>query len=121
MQEQYKKFYDDKLNEAMKDAWDRLHECLSRMSEKLSDASTPRVGRDGEVNTTQIFRDSLVTNAVELCSLLTKLNVTNDPKLERMRKKLESAVAHVSADELRKERDMRMDTKQKIDEILSLF
>lgn len=121
LQAQYEKFYTNKLHEAMQDAWDRLHDCLAKMSEKLSDAPSPRVGRQGDVNRTQIFRDSLVTNAIELCGLLTKLNVTDDPKLEQMRKQLESAVTHVSADELRKDDSLRHDTKRKVDEILSMF
>lgn len=109
LQEQYQNFYQDKLNNAMQDAWERLHDCLTRMSEKL--AGTEK----------QIFRDSLVNNATDLCELLTKLNVTGDSKLELARKKLESALLGVTADELRKHEDLRHDTKAKVDEILSMF
>jgi len=121
LKQQYEKFYENKLNDAMKDAWDRLHECVTRMSEKLSNAPTPRVNKDGEQNYTQIFRDSLVTNAVELCGLLTKLNVTSDPKLEHARKQLESVVSGVTADSLRESDSLRLDTKAKVDQILSMF
>ena len=109
LQEQYQNFYQDKLNNAMQDAWERLHDCLTRMSEKL--AGTEK----------QIFRDTLVNNATDLCELLTKLNVTGDSKLELARKKLESALVGVTADELRKHEDLRHDTKAKVDEILSMF
>jgi len=117
---QYESFYQNKLSEAMQDAWDRLHECLAKMSEKLADAQTPRVTKDGEVRT-QIFRDSLITNAVELCELLTKLNVTNDSKLEQARKQLEVAMVGVTPKELREDDDLRADTKAKVDQILSMF
>lgn len=120
LQAQYESFYQTKLNEAMKDAWDRLHECVTKMSEKLADAPSPRETKDGP-NYTQIFRDSLVTNAADLCELLTKLNVTNDPKLETARKQLETAISGVSADELRKDDGTRHDVKRKVDEILSMF
>jgi hypothetical protein len=76
--------------------------------------------KDGEVYT-QIFRDSLVTNAVELCELLTKLNVTNDTKLENARKTLESLIVGVSPKDLREDEHMRLDVKSKVDEILSMF
>ena len=109
LQEQYSKFYDSKLEQAMQDAWDRLHGCLERMSDKLSG------------DTKQIFRDTLVTNAVEMCELLTKLNVTGDSKLEALRKKLESALVGLAAEDLRKDDDLRLDTKAKVDEILSMF
>lgn len=94
---------------AMKDLWDRLHECLQHMSDKLSG------------DTKQIFRDSLVDNAAELCGVLTRLNVTNDPKLENARQKLESTLMGVSAPELRKHDGMRKEVKTKVDEILSMF
>jgi hypothetical protein len=117
---QYESFYENKLSEAMQDAWSRLHECLSKMSEKLANAPSPRMTKDGEVYT-QIFRDSLVTNAVELCELLTKLNVTNDTKLENARKTLESLIVGVSPKDLREDEHMRLDVKSKVDEILSMF
>jgi len=70
---------------------------------------------------TQIFRDSLITNAVELCELLTKLNVTNDSKLEQARKQLEVAMVGVTPKDLREDDDLRADTKAKVDQILSMF
>lgn len=109
LQEQYKKFYDDKLADAMQDAWDRLHGCVVRMSEKLA----------GDEK--QIFRDTLVTNAVDMCELLTKLNVINDAKLEAARKKLEGALVGVTPAELRKDDELRLDTKRAVDEILAMF
>jgi len=109
LEEQYQNFYTQKLNDAMKDAWDRLHDCLGKMSEKLA----------GEEK--QVFRDSLVGNAVDLCELLTKLNVTNDSRLEQARKKLESALLHVDAKSLREDDDLRLDVKSKVDDILSMF
>jgi hypothetical protein len=121
LKSQYNTFYQTKLSEAMKDVWDRLHETLTSMSEKLANAESPRVNKDGEENYTRVFRDTLVTNAVELCDLLTKLNVMNDSKLEHMRKKLESAMVGVTPKELREDDDLRLDTKAKVDEILSMF
>jgi hypothetical protein len=106
---QYEQFYENKLSEAMNDAWSRLHECLNKMSTRLA----------GEEK--QIFRDSLVNNAVELCSLLTKLNVANDSKLEEARKKLEGILVGVTPKDLRDDTDLRKDTKAKVDEILSMF
>ena len=109
LQEQYENFYTNKLNDAMKDAWDRLYECLNHMSNKLA----------GE--TKQLFHGSLVTNATDLCELLTRLNVTNDSKLENARKKLESALVGVDAKDLREDDDLRLDVKSKVDNILSMF
>ena len=109
LSDQYSSFYENKLSEAMNDVWGRLHETLTHMSNKLA-------GHEK-----QIFRDSLVGNAIELCGLLGKLNVTNDAKLEDARRKLHSALNGVDAEGLRKDDAFRLDTKAKVDEILSMF
>lgn len=106
---QYEKFYEERVNTAMGDAWDRLHDVLSKLSGKLAGVEK------------QLFRDSLVNNAVDLCDLLTKLNVTQDAKLEQARKKLESALVGVDAKELRNHDEVRLDVKAKVDDILSMF
>lgn len=120
LREQYEKFYAEKLSGAVMDAWNRLHECVKHMSDKLADADTPRETKSG-VNRTKIFRDSLIDNANELCDLLTRLNVTNDPKLEQARRKLEQAINGKSAEALRNSDEVRLATKAKVDEILSMF
>ena len=121
LQSQYEKFYEEKLNGALKDVWGRLHDCLSRMSEKLADAPNPRKTKDGEEVKTQIFRDTLVNNAVELCDLLSKLNVTDDPKLESARRELEKAISGVTPKELRENDHVRLDVKSRVDDILKNF
>jgi len=112
LQEQYEKFYTDKLNAAMKETWDRLHQTLTKMSERLTDAE------EGEK---KIFRDSMFTNAMELCEMLTRLNVTDDPKLEQARKQLEKAIAGVDAKDVREDEGLRKDIKSKVDDILKNF
>ena len=110
-----------RVNDAVQELWERLHTTLTHMSEKLTDLPTPRVLKDGTEVHAQVFRDSLVNNAVELCGLLTKLNVTNDPKLEMARKKLEQTIAGVDADRLREDDIKREDVKSKVDDILKAF
>jgi hypothetical protein len=68
-----------------------------------------------------VFRDSLVSNAVDLCSLLTKLNVTNDPKLEHARAALEKTIAGVTPDKLREDDFKREQVKAEVDAILKAF
>lgn len=111
----------NRLNDAMKDIWTRLHECLTHMSTKLTDLPSPRVLKDGTEMYAQVFRDSLVNNAIELCGLLTKLNVTDDPSLEQARRKLEAAVTNVTADDLRDDDHMRSTLKSEVDGILKTF
>jgi hypothetical protein len=58
---------------------------------------------------------------MELCSMLTSLNVTKDPKLEEARQDLERALANVEPKDLRESVLVRHDVKTKVDEILNKF
>jgi hypothetical protein len=114
------KAYTDRLNNAMKDAWGRLHECLMRMSERL----TVDVVQDEDGSNTyksRIFRDSLVENAVELVDLLKHFNLTGDKNMELARNELAVAIMNHDADDLRENHIARVTVKQKVDDILSKF
>jgi len=110
-----------RVNTAMNEMWERLHTQLQHMSEKLTDLAQPRVNKVGEERYAQVFRDSLVTNAIELCGLLGKMNVTNDPKLEQARMHLEKTIAGVTADTLRDDDLKRANVKAEVDAILKAF
>jgi len=103
---------EERLVEAMREPWNRLHKVLTAMSEKLSD--------DGDGDKKR-YHDSLITNPIELCELLSKLNVTNDPKLEDARKQVESAMLGVSMDALKEDGYERTALKNKVDAIISKF
>ena len=104
--------YEDRLNNAMSEAWQRLHKCLSNISERLT------VNDDGKE---KIFRDSLVENAHELIDLLTHLNITKDPKLEQARVELFNTIGHHDAESLRSSVVAKESVKSKVDAILSKF
>ena len=81
-------------NAAMGDLWQRLYDAVKRMGDKLGEpGQKPGKG--------PLFRDSLVGNVVDLCKLLPKLNLTNDPQLETMREAVEARLTKATADELR--------------------
>jgi hypothetical protein len=107
----YEGQYNEKLAEAMRTPWERLHEVLLGMSKKLGDTSEAK----------KRYHDSLLTNPLELCELLTKLNVTNDPKLEDARRQVETAMLGASIEEVKVDASVRENLKSKVDAILGKF
>jgi len=93
-------------SEAMREIWGRLYDTVKAMHSRLSDPKA-------------IFRDSLVTNARDLTELLTRLNVTGDPDLERMRVAVRDGLTGLDAQSLRTDTGARAETAQKASEILS--
>ena len=110
--EQYERRMEAKLAQANQDSWSRLHEALLRLSDRLV------IEEDG---TKRKFHDTMVTGALELCDLLTVMNVTKDPQLESARRKVEGVLSGVTPKELRDEHSTRVQTKQRVDEILDAF
>ena len=104
---------DEKLAEAMRAPWERLHTMLVGISEKLTDVE----GDDGKKR----YHDTLITNPLELCELLTKLNVTKDPKLEEARKQLELTMLGANLESIKEDSTARSEVKSKVDAILSKF
>jgi len=113
MKNDYEKQYSDRLAEAMREPWERLHKTLVGMSEKLTDIE----GDDSKKR----YHDTLISNPIELCGLLTKLNVTNDPKLEEARRQLELTMLGADIESIKEDADSRSALKSKVDAILGKF
>ncbi len=104
----YEKFYGDQLTKAMGDVWKRMHTALTNMSDKLTDSNGKK----------QVFRDTLVSNALSMVDLLSTCNVTGDSQMEAMRQRLESTLRGVTPEGLRDDEFLRAETKSKVDDIL---
>lgn len=79
---------EQRLNDAMKECWQRVREVLERYAARMSDEK----GR---------VYDSMRENAVLLVKLLPSLNVTNDPELARVAKEIETHLLPHSTAKLR--------------------
>lgn len=112
--EQYESAFNDRLKDAMREPWDKLHKTLTHISEKLTDV-------DGDDETKKRYHDTLITNAQELCGLLSHLNVTKDPLLENARRSLELTMLGVDIEAIKESPDVRSSVKAKVDDILSKF
>ena len=93
------------IDTAVKSAWERMSETVGRVKNRLADPEN-------------IFRDSLIGNVRELCDIMTRLNVTDNPDLEAMRRKVEAEIAKLDPQSLRDDKNLRADTARKADEIL---
>ena len=79
VKEHYQSYYSAQLNNAMNDVWQRTHKALSAVSERLDYSAS---------EDKKIFRDTLVTNVLDMVELLTVCNVTGDSQMEAARLKL---------------------------------
>ena len=115
MRRQYDNAFDTRLADAMREPWERLHTTISAMTEKLAKVEA---APDGTVTR---WHDTFIGNAVEMCKMLTHLNITKDPTLEQARRDLERAIAGLDTDDVKEDPDVRSDLKSKLDTILKQY
>lgn len=114
LRQQYEESFSSRLADAMREPWDRLHRMLVGMSEKLTDA-------EGEDELKKRYHDTLITNAQSLCSMLTHLNITKDPKLEQARRELELTMLGADIETIKESPEVRKDMKTRLDAILKQY
>ena len=103
---------ESRLNTAMRGAWDKLHSMLLGMSDKLTES---------DADTKRRWHDSFVTNARDLCRMLSHLNITKDPELERARRALEQVMLGADIEVIKESEAVRQSMKSKVDSILNQF
>ena len=99
---------EQKVSQAVQDAWDRLLKPVQAMCEKLSSPDS-------------IFRDSLVENVKEMTSLIPELNLTGDAKLTEAAETISKQLADLNAETLRESKVERKAAAEKAKEILTRF
>lgn len=86
--ERYIKTMETTERAAMRDCWQRLYGIVQKFVEKLSDESK---------SLRQDHVQAMLDNAEEMCILLEKLNMTNDPDLEAMRLEVQQSLCAYNA------------------------
>jgi hypothetical protein len=91
------------LQVGTRELWFRLYEAVQHMADRLSAYKVTEEGVEHP------FRDTVVTNLVRLVDILPKLNITNDPELERLAEQVRTSLL-VDPKELRKSESVRAET-----------
>ncbi len=96
------------IQEAMRDAWNRLYTAITKMHERLDDEDA-------------IFRNSLIGNVCELVDILPRLNIADDPNLEKMRQEAEDRLCSWDIDNLRENPSYRASAAQEAKAVKDLM
>lgn len=92
----------------MQDLWQRLFAPVSALAAKMKDAEP-------------IFRDSIVGNIKDQCVLMHKMNVTEDPRLTAMVKRIELSLTKFDPQVLRDDAKVRKQAAVAADDILAVM
>ena len=98
-----------RLQTASDDLWQRLYDAVLHIHERLS------AFKDGE---SKRLHATIITNLTELTGLLTHLNFTDDPNLEKMRQKIEFKLCRYDIEALRHSESARVESATATADIL---
>jgi hypothetical protein len=129
-----------RLAEAQSDAVRKLHEVVAKMVDRLKEEQCskckgegttvetrkkPNKGEEvpcwicnGKGTTEATFRDSLIENAREVSDVLKRINLTDDPKLEKLRAQTEKLATAHEPEALRTDAEARANAAEKAQKIL---
>jgi hypothetical protein len=107
---QYEAHYKGQLEGAMRDIWQRLFDTLTVLSRQLSDQT-----EDGK--TPKIFT-SVFDRALEVIDLMETCNMTGDPTMQLMQRKLAQAFRGVTVEAVKDDAYLRRETKKSIDDVI---
>jgi hypothetical protein len=110
LKEQYSRYYIEQLASAMNDVWRRLFDTLTTLSRQLSDQT-----EDGK--TPKIYA-SVFDRALEIVDMMDTCNVTNDPSMQLMQRKLALAFRGVTVESVKDDNFLRRETKRAVDEAI---
>jgi hypothetical protein len=105
------------LENAHRDLFERLYRVVVGLRDKLKKYRVVKEGKKQKVE--GAFRESAVGNIIELCDLLPRLNVMNNPELAKLAEKVKASFGSFSADELKDDEAKRDETIKKADAILA--
>jgi|LakMenEpi03Aug12_release.lakeMendotaPanAssembly.Ray.scaffolds.fasta_scaffold00761_16 hypothetical protein len=103
------------MRDAMREVWQRLYDRVKHMADKLQaiDDTADVEGR-GKAR----LHESTIENIREICELLPRLNITNDPDLEAMRQRVADSLGTVETDALKADPLFRERTKTEAQSIM---
>jgi hypothetical protein len=91
------------LQVGTRELWFRLYEAVQHLADRLTAYKVTGEGIEHP------FRDTVVSNLVRLVDVLPKLNITNDPELERMAEQVKNSLL-VDPNSLRRSESVRVET-----------
>jgi hypothetical protein len=117
LKDHYEKAAGEKVQEIMRDASMRLVDYIKRIAHACRDVEPDE---DGKARRPKVYETTLA-QAKEQCELLKHFNLTNDHKLEEMRRDLLATIDGINAQDIRDSDATRAHVKNEVDKIMSKF
>ena len=108
---------DEAINSAVRDAYERVAVVVGKLAEKLrAYPPEPKIGSGPKKGD---FKGTLVSNVADLAEILPLLNITPDPKLDAIAKRMRDELTHIDPEELKAWPHLRKEVTRNAEAILA--
>jgi len=119
--DQRKRFIEDvraaessRIQGTVRNVAERVEDVLTRMVDRMG-----AYGKDENGKVQGKFHNTIVGNVREIAGLLDHFNITGDPEIENVRRRLVNEICVVTPEQLREDEGLRKDIQNKANDILS--
>ena len=102
-----------RMNKTVQDVSARVVEVLERVVDR-----TKQYGKDKDGKVVGSFTNTLISNVRELAGLLEHFNITGDPEIEDVRRRMVNDICHINPEDLKESESLRKETGEKAQDIL---
>lgn len=88
---------------SQRDALIQVGKSISKLVEKLAEVDAPK----GEEDKTRYFKNSIVTNIVEIAEEMRGMNIIQSPRLDKFLKSIKTRFAKIDPDTMREQKEVR--------------
>ena len=121
LQKQYKEAAERRLIDLMRETCERAYETLKHMQERLQATLEHEGDELGDKRKQPKLYQSMLDNAVEMATMLDRLNVMGDGQLADCAARIRRLVAPLDIKSLRESKDTQASAKKQVEDILSAF
>ena len=116
LQKEYERSANERLEAATKSTWERALKVVEHMANSLDEYRVVVV--DGKEKVENTFHASLVENVQEIAALLPGLNITNNPAMNDIAKRMAERLTKATSKELKEDKKLRATTAKDARKIL---
>jgi hypothetical protein len=104
---------EDRVRGTVKNVVGRVEDALVRMVDRLG-----KYGKNSDGKVVGKFHDTLIENVRDIAGLIEHFNITGDPEIEVIRRRLVNEICPVTPDDLRGDEVLRKDVSSRASDII---
>lgn len=121
LKKQFSKEANARVADMMREPWERAYDALSHIKNRLDTSLGYEANAGEDARSKPKLYQSMFDNAIDLVSILEKLNVTGDPQLADCAARMRRMLTPLDIKSVRESKDIQQSVKKQVEELIGAF